>query len=100
MTGCRLNYPKGTTALMEPVELVDTSYTDPKTGKMEISYIVNRGSDIRTRKEALDSLDPKDKLDPLQSMDPRMIVWETKRPNLDPLPELKEPNATKQWIIS
>ena len=32
-------------------------------------------------------------------MDPRMIVWETKRPNLDPLPELKEPNATKQWII-
>jgi hypothetical protein len=55
--------------------------------------------DIESRSKALQQLPSKFKVGPLfRERDPRLIVFELKRPSLIPLPELTE-QSDKNWII-
>ena len=98
ITRCALTKPSGLIDRTKPVQLIDTTPLQTKPSeKVTISYIVSE--QIQDRKSAIDSIPAKNRVGPtFRENDPRLIVYEPKRPPLEPLPRQTD-NATKQWII-
>ena len=107
VSGCRLNMPRDLIPRTKPVELIDGSTYDEDTNKLKLRYYVHDNDKntkllpIRTRKEVMDKLHPKNKMNPLPDPDTRLIVWEIKRPLLAPLKKLPDSESTsKEYVIT
>ncbi|KAL7549323.1 hypothetical protein ACHAWF_017111 [Thalassiosira exigua] len=98
--GCRLNKPSNLAESTRPVQLKDvTPETEEKISNIEFEVIYDR-DEMETREEAIENLHDKDRLTPMKERyaDPRLIVWELKRPQLEKLPSCEE-DSTKKWFL-
>jgi hypothetical protein len=98
ITRCSLSKPSRLIDRTKPVQLIDC--TLPKatpSEKIEIQYTIN--TKMQDRQDAINSLPPEQQVGPeFKEIDPRLIVYEPKRPAIDILPEQDE-DSTKEWII-
>jgi len=83
----------------KPEQLIGLTLPQTKPSeKVTITYKVSE--EIQSQKSAIKAIPPENRVsDPFRENDPRLIVYEPKRPLLSSLPEQGE-NATKKWIIS
>jgi len=98
-TGCRLAKPSGSVSLTGPVELIDTTQDDVRNAQVEYET-------KETVRERLSVPIPvHEDLSPFHTLDPRIIVWEVKRPKLEALPEVPEEEVLgsekgrREWLL-
>jgi len=99
ITCCYLTKPSGLIDCTKPVQHIDiTPLQINPSQTVTITYEVSE--EVQSRKSALESILPENQVGPtIRENDPRLIVYEPKRPQLPPLPKQEE-FATKYWIIS
>ena len=90
--GCRLCKPSGDIEKTKPVELIDvTKPENVSRKKIKVEFTVNTNITLPGEGDSVQGDSHSPSVDDISLPDSRLIVWEIKRPLLDPLPQPPPP---------